>query len=78
MDCWSFNPYQLFGSTQKEMMKNKNIKKKNVYFRFSIIQVGKRKHMYRHLYMRPTKKGKPQITDVGSGEVDPKYRHSVT
>jgi len=27
MDCWSFNPYQLFGSiNQKQMMKKKNIK----------------------------------------------------
>ena len=33
--------------------------------------------MYRHLYMRPTKKGKPQITDVGSGKVDSKNGNRV-
>ena len=55
---------------KKKWWRIKISKKKNVYFRFTIIQVGKRKHMYRHLYMHPTKKGKPQITDMGSGEVD--------
>ena len=37
----------------------------------------KRKYKYKHLYMRPTKKGKPQITEVGGGEVGSNNRHSL-
>ena len=29
------------------------------------LRAEKMKHMYRHLYMHPTKKGKPQITARG-------------
>ena len=70
MDCQSFNPYQLFGSiNQKQMMKKKNIKIK--MFTLDLLSShqnfdgGKGKYKYRHLNMRPTKKGKPQITYVG-------------
>ena len=31
------------------------------------LKAEKMKHMYRHLYMRPTKKGKPQITAAAAG-----------
>ena len=78
MDCWSFNPYQLFGSINKKKNDEEEIYINiYIYKMFTLdlpsshqnLRAEKMKHMYRHLYMHPTKKGKPQITARGGSGV---------